>query len=300
MPTAAAQPFQAFAYLDIEHPVVAWGAYRGVLVSARAEGQTPEGPVSLMFAGIIEHQNNARLHNELVIERVRAQKFPEQTSRLSGMYFFTDVAQAHAALSWGSHFCRENLVEVEVYPVRQCSKVDASWITHAQIDETGRIDARATTWIEQYWAGEPLSDSPVWEIIVDGRAVISGTGLRQRAYDLTARIFPNALDTLEVARLAATVGSDLGQTTAWITRAASDRLRLAYYLDMRDAENPEFLDRLGKYDGPKNMKDLALGKEMFGLPDFRQFGCDFTVSQVKAAFSRELRVHRNEVDPPGR
>lgn len=290
MPTVKA--FQAFAYLDIDHPVVAWGAYRGVLVSAHAEARLPKAPVSMMFAGIVQHQNNARLHNEFRIEHVRAERFPHQVSRLTGMYFFTDGGQAESALEWGGHFRSENLAELEVRPVRPCSMVDANWITHAEVDGNGRIDPAATKWIENYWAGEPFSDSPVWETIVDGRAVIFGTDLRQRAYNLVARAFSNALDTLEIARLAATVGSDLGQTSAWVTRTAVDRFRLEYYLDMRDAENPEFLDQLGKHDGPRNWKDIALGKETFGLPDFRPFGCEFATSALDDQRSVPYRVHR--------
>jgi hypothetical protein len=292
MPMPTAEPFQAFAYLDIDHPVVAWGAYRGVMVSAHAEARPPEAPVSMMFAGMIQHENNARLHNEFLIERVRAEKFSQQVSRLTGMYFFTDVAQAEAALPWGGHFRTENLAELEVHPVGPFRKVDANWITHAKLDGNGRIDTAATEWIEKYWAGEPFSDSPVWETIVDGRAIILGTELRQRAYNHVAQAFPNALDTLEVARLAAAVDSDLGQTTAWITRTAADRFRLAYYLDMRDAEKPEFLGRLGKHEGPRNLKDLAPGKETFGLPDFRPFGCEFAASALDRERSGPYRVHR--------
>ena len=62
-PHGAPTPFQAFAYLDIEHPVVAWGVYRGVLVSAQASAAPPNCPVSMMFAGIIHHKNNVRLQN---------------------------------------------------------------------------------------------------------------------------------------------------------------------------------------------------------------------------------------------
>lgn len=288
------QPFQAFAFLDIEHPVVAWGVYRGVLVSALASGTPPEGPVSMMFAGIIQQQNNARLHNELLIEKVRARSYRSQVSRLAGMYFFTDANHAETATAWGRHFCRDNLAELEVHPIGSTTKVDANWITYAQVDSTGRLNPDATAWIETYWAGEAFSDSPVWETIAHGRAIIFGTELRQRAYNLTAAAFPNALDTLEVARIAAAADSDLGQSTAWITRPEPDRLRLAYYLDMRDADNPEFLKRLAAHDGPRNIRDLAPGKETFGLPDFRPYGCEFTMSQVAGAPFPSRRVHRNE------
>lgn len=289
MPTPT--PFQAFAYLDIDHPVVAWGAYRGILVSAHAEARPPQAPVSMMFAGMIQRQNNARLYNELLIEGVRARQFPDQVPRLTGMYYFIDVTQAKAAQSWGGHFRRENLVEVEVNPVRPYSKLDANWITYAECDSAGRIDPARTGWIDKYWAGEPFSDQPIWEIIVDGRAVIFGTEVRERAYANIVRAFPNALDTLEIARLGAAVGSDLGQTSAWITRVSPDHFRLAYCLDMRDADNPEFLERLGKYDGPRNMKDIAPGRETFGLPDFRPFGCEFSTSALGAASPGAYRVH---------
>lgn len=285
-------PFKAFAYLDIDHPVVAWGAYRGVLVSAHAEAHSLQAPVSMMFAGMIQHQNNARLHNELLIEDVRAQQFPDHVSRLTGMYFFTDEVEANVAQSWGGHFRAENLVEVEVHPVRPYSKVDANWITYAEHDSTGRIDPTKRDWIVKYWAGEPFGAQPVWETIVDGRAVVLSTEARERSYAKLARAFPNSLDTLEIARLGAAVGSDLGQTAAWITCIAPDRFYLAYYLNMRDAENPEFLERLGNYDGPRNLNDIAPGKETFGLPDFRPFGCEFSTNVIGASSSGSYPVHR--------
>ena len=64
-------PFQAFAYLNIDHPVVAWGVYRGVIVSAQVTGTPPTCPVSMMFAAMVQSQNNARFQNELLIDFVR-------------------------------------------------------------------------------------------------------------------------------------------------------------------------------------------------------------------------------------
>jgi len=71
----------------------------------------------MMFAGIVQSQNNARFQNELLIDAVRAQQFPQQVSRLWGIYFFEDLAQATQATAWGGHFRRENLAELEVYPI---------------------------------------------------------------------------------------------------------------------------------------------------------------------------------------
>jgi len=159
------------------------------------------------------------------------------------------------------------------------TKVDSDWITYAKTDQRGNLDTSDLSWIEHYWAGEPRGIAPVWESIVEGRAVVFGTELRERAYDVLAGAFPSALDMLEVARLAAEVGSDLGQTAAWITQPEPGRFRLDYYLDMRDAHDPDLHERLRAYDGPRNWRDLAPGKETFGLPDFRPYGRDFVISR---------------------
>lgn len=289
---AHAQRFQALAFLNIDHPVVAWGVYRGVLVSARAEDHSHGAPVSMMFAGMLHHQDNARFYNELLIEQVRADIFPESTSRLTGMYFFTERKCADLALSWGGHFGHDYLAELEVFAVRPASVLDANWITYAPVDESGRILSDRTSWIERYWSGERFDDSPAWESIVDGRAVVWGTELRERAYELLRREFPEALDTLEVARIAAHVGSDLGQVNAWVTQPEPGRFNLAHYMDFRDANEPEFLARFHSYDGPRNMKDLAPGKATFGVPNFLPYGGNFTFSDLGTGGQKLYRVHR--------
>jgi len=289
---SAADRFEAFAFLDVIHPVVAWGVYRGVLVSARAGDHSHGLPVSMMFAGMVLHQNNTRLHNELLIEQTRAKRFPEATSRLTGMFFFTDRGSAHRAESWGGHFDRSYLAELEVYPVRPPTVVDASWITHAPVHPDGRITLGSTEWIERYWSGEPYDHAPLWETLVEGRAVVWGTELRERAYDLLRREFPDALDTLEIARLAAHLGSDLGQSTAWLTQSSPGRFELAYFMDFRDANNSEFLGRLKEYDGPRNLKDLAPDKSTFGLPNFLPYGSRFTVTELGSPQQGPYHVHR--------
>lgn len=292
MPPCARNTFEAFAFIDVTHPVVAWGVYRGVLVSARAEDHSHGLPVSMMFAGMVLHQNNIRLQNELLIEKVRAERFPATTSRLSGMFFFTDPECAQHAESWGGHFKYSNLAKLEVCPSGPATVVDANWITHAPVDANGRIVGDSSSWIDSYWSGRQFDDAPVWETIVDGRAVVWGTELRERAYDLLQREFPRALDTLEIARIAAHLGSDLGQSTAWLTEPAPGRFELAYYMDFRDADNPDFLARLKEYDGPRNVKDLAPGKDTFGVPDFLPYGSKFTLTELESSQEGLYRVHR--------
>ena len=283
---------QAFAFIDIEHPIVAWGAYRGVLVSANAEYIPPNCPVSMMFAGIVHNQNNARLHNELLIEKYRQLHFPHCNSRLTGMYFFEDHRFAERAYEWGGHFSPEYLAELELFPSAPVSRHDANWVTFAPLDRSGKINNEE--WIKKYWSGEPFPEKdPVWELIAQGRAVICGIELRERAYKNISSRFPESVSILEVARIAAHVGSDLGQSSAWLSRKEDGSVNLSFFLDMRDADNPEFLQKVRFYTGPRNHKDLAVCGEYFRVPDFRKFKCQFLVEEnVTNDFL--FSVHRNE------
>jgi len=282
---------RAFAFVDIGHPVVAWGAYRGVLVSANAEYLPPHCPISMMFAGIVLNNNHVRLHNELLIEKHRQIYFPHCNSRLTGMYFFEQLTTAENAYTWGGHFSAEYLAEFEISPSSSFSRHDANWITHAPLERNGKI--KNEDWISKYWSGEAFPNKPpVWELIIQGRAVILGTELRNRAYMNISKNYPESVSILEVSRIAAHIGSDLGHVSAWGVRNEEGYINLAFYLDMRDADNPEFLKRVGSYDGPRNYKDIAVGGDFFRVPDFREFSCEFLVSEsVSDEFL--FSVHRN-------
>lgn len=283
----------AYAFIDVDHPAVAWAAYRGVFVSANAEYHPPQCPVSMMFAGMVLHQNNVRLNNELLIERHRQLHYPRHNSRLTSMYFFEDrdIAERVYEDKWGGHFTPDYLGEFELYPSSTISRFDSNWITHAPLRQNGRIQNEE--WINKYWSGVPYpGKNPVWELIVQGRGVLCGTELRERAYTTVYANCPEAVSILEVSRIAAHVGSDLGQTSAWAVRKNDGTINLSFLLDMRDAENTDFLERVRLYDGPRNHKDLAVGGEYFSLPDFSAFSCQFSVVEgVSDDFL--FSVHRN-------
>lgn len=281
-------PWRVFAFIDVEHPVVAWASYRGVLVSANAEFSPPNCPISMMFAGIIRTQNNARLHNELLIEKYRQQHYPHCNSRLTGMYFFENPHSASHAYEWGGHFSPENLAEVLLFSISPVSRHDANWITFAPLDDNGRIGNEE--WIRRYWSGEPFPEKePLWEIIAQGRAVICGAELRIRAYKNVYSKFPEAVALLEIGRIAAHLGSDLGQMSAWLLRNEDGTVSLRFHIDMRDANEPKFLAKLQSYSGPRNARDLAVGGDHFGLPYLDEIRCQFTVTNDFLA-----SVHRND------
>ncbi|WP_168017000.1 hypothetical protein [Halomonas salinarum] len=282
-----------YGCIDIDHPMVAWSAYRGVLVSAQAGNEYPKCPISVMLAGMLKHRNSPRLSNELAIERIRQLKYPSKISRLVGMYFFEEQSAFEAAREWGNHFSSKYQAELGLLPGATFSRHDANWITYAPLDSNG--DLKSIDWVDPYWLGEPFPNrAPVWELIVDGRAAVYGTELRERAYATIKAEFPKCVAILEMGRIAALLGSDLGQISSWLIQASEAELLLQYYTDMRDAQDPQFLEKLRNYDGPKNHADLAVGGNKFSVPDLRGLGESF---YTKEQFSKQflVGVHANKI-----
>lgn len=130
---------------------------------------------------------------------------------------------------------------------------------------------------------------PLWELVAQGRAVVCGADIRVRAYETVHSHFPEAVSLLEIARIAAHVGSDLGHLSAWLIRNEDASLDLRYHIDMRDADNPVFLDKVRRYSGPRNERDLAVGGDHFGIPHFEKCKCEFNVTDEFL-----LSVHGNK------
>lgn len=255
----------AYAYLDVQSPVCAWCVYRGVLVAANMHDQP--GFISVWSASLLRNSEPQRLRREFTLEIARQVHFPNLVSRLSGMYCFVDIDSARrAASSWRGHFELENLVELHLDGPRSSQKFDANWI---------RDDLSDPTWQNRYWQGDPCPDAePIWEMVFDGRMIVLGTTVREKAYQVVKREFPNSLGILEIARQAAWVDSDLGDICHW-AHEEGDALYVEYLLNMRDADDPNFLDRLGalhKNGHEINWTDLGphLEAGSFGnVPDLR-------------------------------
>lgn len=249
----------AYAYLNINDPLVAWLVYRGEMVSAP---QAHDRAVSIWTATRLKNQ--AYYQRELVIEHMRLQLYTQAVSRLAGFYVFADKASAKAAVErWGiAHFRPEFLVEVHIDPESNVSRYDAEWITHC-------FESPTTEWIHDYLQGKP-TDSPIWELVIDGRAIIAGTSLRQRAYDVVASTWPESLALLELARVGVELHSDIGLITAMIMGTANSP-RIEYAMNFEDATNQAFLDRFSQFKGPKNTKDLTPTSDLV-LPDLGSRG----------------------------
>jgi hypothetical protein len=97
------------------------------------------------MARTIQSLNNHQFTNELIIESVRAKKFPAKTSRLSGLFFLRDLDSAKDCLNWGGHFEIENLCEIYYSTNGSITRCDSNWITNAIVNSRGVNDNRKLT-----------------------------------------------------------------------------------------------------------------------------------------------------------
>lgn len=272
-------------YLDVEDPMIAWNAYRGVLVSQhlvqRSMGGTAVPALSMTIARLLMDQNLDRLTFESELEATRVRQFNHHVSRLTGLYVFDtpESALAAAQADWGGHLVSENLTDVGVSAAPNLTRVDANWITWMLATRA----SQGLNWrdgILPYWDGKACThhDSPIWEVLVDGAVTLWGTALRDRAYKTTRERSPNALALLEQSRLAATLGSDLGHVCALITLEKGVPV-MCFHMDMRDATDPAYGSKLANYmkANPQlvNHRDLAVSSDSVETPNFLAYSHAF-------------------------
>jgi hypothetical protein len=276
----------AYAFLDVDNPLCAWATYRGALVCAPGN----PGFISVWTAGLIRASDPGRMSFESAVEAVRVAQFSHRISRLRGMFCLLDAESAKRACSWDqehrTHFQPEYLAELSLTEAgTRRDHLDANWITNAPIDTAGHLTDGS--WIRYYWAGDPYpNNEPIWETLVDGRLIVLGTDIRQRAYLAVKSEFPDSLMFLEIARQAAWVGSDLGTISAFC-RIEENEIVLDYVMNMMDAENSEVLGRLAALRASGhaiNWADMKphIDQDSFGrVPDFRPYGFRRPVHQMR-------------------
>jgi hypothetical protein len=131
------------------------------------------------------------------------------------------------------------------------------------------MNSPVRSWIPKYLQGEPCNESPLWELLVDGRAFILGTRVRQLAYETVKWTWPRSLGLLELSRIAVELNSDLGLIWPMLIREGNT-FSLRLYPNFRDAKDTKFLEKLSKYSGPKNTADLNLATDLV-LPDLSEY-----------------------------
>lgn len=114
--------------------------------------------------------------------------------------------------------------------------------------------------------------------------MLLGTSLRNKAFNILQDSFPDAVVLLETARLAAWIGSDLGNICAFLMLEDTN-VSLQYYIDMRDAGNADFQKRiieLRNSGHPINWQAVSplISRGEFITPDFTPYCFTRSLNEV--------------------
>lgn len=225
-----------YAYVNIDHPMVAWEVAIGRIKSI-CDGQDSDFGVSLWFYSLIQKYikdpDASRVNNEFKLENIRQQHFPNQVSRLRGVYFFESKEMANIALKrWGLNHHKKYVTKVN-FSGNNYSYVDSEWITdylHGDDDE----------WMHKYWSGETLGIKPLTEVLASGIGIILDNDFRIKAYEKIISQWPTTSILLNacMAGFSEKKMEKIGQAIPAIVNE-SGVLKGKYYINMHDFNNRE-------------------------------------------------------------
>ncbi|MEY9106498.1 hypothetical protein ABH999_002694 [Bradyrhizobium yuanmingense] len=277
------QSTRVFCFLDLENPAVAWAVMRGMLVSADyASAVRDPGFISFMQAGIVDALNNPRLFNEFLIEGVRLSFFPNQVSRMQGMFFFRSHDEAAARIGddrWPPYFEAKNLLQLELCYKDPFTDVDANWITFAPVGSDGRVPSDDLRWIQRYWKGEAYNDRPVWERIAKGVALVLDEGIRRQCYDYLLDMFPASHIPILMARLASEAGTRGGLIAPFLRRQDEKRVLLGYLWSDAEFHDPAVIEAIKQHPDSGALGRMMRENESWKIPDFRPWGKVFELGE---------------------
>ncbi|WP_158116602.1 hypothetical protein [Vibrio cincinnatiensis] len=225
-----------YAYVNIEHPMVAWEVAIGRIKSI-CDGQDSNFGVSLWFYSLIQKYiqspNSKRVVNEFKLEKIRQLHFPNQVSRLRGVYFFESREMANVALDrWGLSHHKKYVTEI-YFSGNNYSYVDSEWITDY-------LDSEDEEWMHKYWRGETLGVKPLTEVLASGIGIIQDNELRTKAYEKIISQWPTTSILLNacIAGFAERKMEQIGQAIPAIVNE-SGILKGNYYINMNDFDSRE-------------------------------------------------------------
>jgi hypothetical protein len=185
-----------FAYLNIDHPMVAWEVAIGRLQSV-GEITGERFGISLwaysMLHSYVQGRQPKRFADELRLETIRMRRHPHCVSRLHGMYFFKSAEDAQSAVNrWGIQHQGKYISTVQFFP-SALTEVDSEWIT----SNLGSSDS--STWMDSYWSGATAGMRPLTEILATGQGVVLNKDLRIEAYKRIYNLWPTSTPLLAAA-----------------------------------------------------------------------------------------------------
>jgi len=188
-----------FAYLNIDHPMVAWEVAIGRLQSIEEITGERFG-VSLwaysLLQSYVQNQQPKRFENELRLEYIRKRSYPGSVSRLHGLYFFRSEEDARIALDrWGMPH-RKRYISAVQFNASAVTQMDSEWIT---FNLGSNVDPG---WMNAYLSGKAAGAKPLTEILALGSGVVLNMDLRIEAYKRIYDLWPTSTPLLAAARCA--------------------------------------------------------------------------------------------------
>lgn len=273
--------FEAHIYLDHYYPPVQWNIVRGVFNSPSCLPESKQNNLlSVSMATMLLNDTADRLVSELWLDDIRNKHYPNNVSRLRGIFVFDDLdslSKLWEKNNWGGHFNGEYLTDVGV-AADKSSRLDSNWISEI-IDDAGKLLLGWEAAAHSYWQGRPHPEKePIWERIVEGTITVWSSDSKEVALKEIQAIWPQSLNLLRYAILCAGYCSFDGQTFP-ILLTKSDRIELVYCLRMVQRSDVDFIDALNKFieDNPRfNSSLLSEGEDL--LPDLSCFSKVITPS----------------------
>lgn len=275
----------AYVYINTEYLPVAWLVYRGTLNSCEITSANP-GNLSLFLMNVVQRGMHSTLRREGSLEGYRMKDYACHVSRLKCVYAWPTLEAAYRGADGIGHFQRHNLVAIA--PVDndfRREEHDSIWI-----DDFDSLPANTA---KRYWEGE-LTKSPLMECLLEGRFNILGTKVREKAYATIKRTAPKSLAMLELSRLAAVFGSDLGSSSPWI-EVDGNKLIASFVISYNEAEgldvfakaivekqrNPEFQINLADIEPLTKQEPKEELDDLFRVPDLQPYMNSFRVDKFQ-------------------
>lgn len=277
-----------YAYVNIDHPMVAWEVAIGRIKSI-CDDQDDDFGVSLWFYSLMQKYVKDPLsncvNNEFKLELIRKNEFPNQVSRLRGVYFFESREMANIALDrWGLSKNKKYVTEIDFFG-NNYSYVDSEWITDY-------LESDNDDWMRKYWGGETLGVKPLTEILASGIGIIIDKNLRMQAYNKIIDKWPTSSLLLNacMAAFAEKNMEKIGQSIPAIVNE-SGVLKGKFYINMNDMNNreTEVVEALELARKKGMSLPIIMPQDptkIFSLCDWSHLNFDFSNSEALQSFNK--------------
>jgi hypothetical protein len=266
--------FEAHIYLDHHYPPVQWNIVRGVFCSPDCLPESKEHALlSISMATMLSNDTAERLISELWLDDIRKQHYPENVSRLRGIFVFDDLdslVQLWSNNNWGAHFQDEYLADVGI-AAKRSTRADSNWISEI-IGHSGALLPNWEVAAHKYWQGlAHPNKEPIWERIVEGIITVWSMDSKQAALQEITALWPQSLNLLRYAVFCAGYGSADGQAFP-ILLNKYDKIELTYCMRLVQRADHDFIAGLNQFieQNPEfNCGISCEGEE--SMPDLRGY-----------------------------